>query len=53
MNDKLMGIIYIIVAILIIAVILAIPNFYYYMVWIIAIALLIAGIYLLLFKNRY
>lgn len=53
MNDKLMGIIYLIVGILIIVVMLAAPGFYFYMVWIIAIALILAGIYLLLFKKGY
>jgi len=53
MNDKLLGIIYIIVAILIIVVMLAVPWFYVYMVWIIAIALLVAGIYLVLLKKSY
>ncbi|MGO9387880.1 MAG: hypothetical protein ACLPWD_07535 [Methanobacterium sp.] len=51
MNEKLQGIIYIIVAILIIVIVLAIPNFYYYLVWIIAIGLLIAGVYLLILKK--
>ncbi len=53
MNDKLMGIIYLIAGILIVVVMLAIPQFYVYLVWIIAIALIIAGIYLLLFKKNY
>ena len=53
MNDKLMGIIYLIVGILIIVVMLAVPWFYVYLVWIISIVLIIAGIYLLLFKKDY
>lgn len=53
MNDKLMGIIYLIVGILIIVVMLAVPWFYVYLVWIISIVLIIAGIYLLLFKKEY
>jgi hypothetical protein len=52
MNDKLMGIIYILVGILIIVAMLAAPGFYVYLIWIIAIVLLIAGIYLLLFKKK-
>ncbi|MCE5215198.1 MAG: hypothetical protein LLF83_10835 [Methanobacterium sp.] len=53
MNDKLMGIVYLIVGILIIVVMLAVPWFYVYLVWIIAIALIIAGIYFLLLKKSY
>lgn len=53
MNDKLLGIIYLIVGILIVVVMLAVPSFYVYMVWIIAIVLIIAGIYFLLLKKGY
>lgn len=53
MNDKLMGIIYLIVGILIVVVMLAVPSFYVYLVWIIAIVLIVAGIYFLLFKKGY
>jgi hypothetical protein len=51
MNDKLTGIIYIIIAILIIVVRVAVPSFFDYLIIAIAIILLIAGFYLLLFKR--
>lgn len=51
MNDKLTGIIYIIIAILIIVVRIAVPSFFDYLIGIIAAVLLILGIYLLLFKK--
>ena len=51
MNDKLTGIIYIIIAILIIVVRIAVPAFFDYLIIAIAIILLIAGFYLLLFKR--
>lgn len=53
MNDKFMGIIYLIVGILIVVVMLTVPWFYVYLVWIIAIALIIAGLYFLLLKKSY
>ncbi|MGA2676807.1 MAG: hypothetical protein ACLQG5_10235 [Methanobacterium sp.] len=51
MNEKLQGIIYIIIAILIIVIMLEVPWFYVYLIWIIAIGLIIAGVYLLIFKK--
>ena len=51
MDDKLMGIIYIIIALLIMVVYLGIPWFFVYLIWIIAIALLIFGVYLLILKK--
>jgi hypothetical protein len=51
MNDKITGIIYIIIAILIVVVKFAVPSFFDYLVMIIAAILLILGIYLLLFKK--
>ncbi len=51
MNDKITGIIYIIIAILIIVVRFAVPSFFDYLIGIIAVILLIVGIYLLLFKR--
>ena len=51
MNDKITGIIYIIVAILIIVVRFAVPNFFDYLIGIIAAILLILGVYLLIFKK--
>ena len=51
MDDKLTGIIYIIVALLIMVVYLGIPSFFDYLIWIIAIALLIFGVYLLILKK--
>jgi hypothetical protein len=51
MNDKLTGIIYILIAILIIAVRIAVPNFFDYLIIALAVVLIIAGIYLLLFKR--
>ena len=51
MNDKLTGIVYIIIAILIIVVRIAIPSFFDYLIAIIAVILLITGFYLLLFKR--
>jgi hypothetical protein len=51
MNDKLMGIAYIIVALLIMVVYIGVPWFFVYLIWIIAIILLIFGIYLLILKK--
>ncbi|OEC88542.1 MULTISPECIES: hypothetical protein [Methanobacterium] len=51
-DDRLTGIIYIIVAVLIVVVRIAVPNFFDYLVMIIAAILLVLGIYLLLFKRR-
>lgn len=53
MNDKLAGIIYLIVGILILVVWFTAQQFYVYLVWIIAICLIIAGVYFLLFKKGY
>jgi len=53
MNDKITGIIYLIVGILILVVWFTASWFYVYLVWILAIGLIIAGIYLLLFKKSY
>lgn len=53
MNDKITGIIYLIIGILILVVYFAAQQFYVYLVWIIAIILIIAGVYLLLFKKGY
>lgn len=50
-NDKLTGIVYIIIAVLIIVVRIAVPSFFDYLIGIIAAVLLILGIYLLLFKK--
>ena len=50
-NDKLTGIVYIIIAVLIIVVRVAVPSFFDYLIGIIAAVLLILGIYLLLFKK--
>lgn len=51
MNDKLRGIGYIITALLIIVVYTGIPWFFVYLIWTIAIILLIFGIYLLILKK--
>lgn len=51
MNNKITGIIYIIVALLVIIVKLGFPQFFEYLLWIIAIILLIFGVYLLVFKK--
>lgn len=51
MNDKLTGIIYIIIAVLIVVVRFAVPNFFDYLIMIIAAILFVAGLYLLLFKR--
>jgi len=51
MNDRLMGIIYIIIAILIIVVKYGIPQFFDYLIWAIAIILLIIGIYMVFVKK--
>ena len=40
-------------SILIIVIMLEVPWFYVYLIWIIAIGLIIAGVYLLILKNRY
>lgn len=53
MNDKLMGIIYLILGILIVVVWFTARWFFAYLVWIIAIVAIIAGIYLLIFKKGY
>lgn len=53
MNDKIRGLIYLIIGILIIIVWFTHPWFYINLLWIIAIGLVIAGIYLLFFKRRY
>jgi hypothetical protein len=53
MNDKITGIIYLIVGILILVVWFGVPQFFVYLVWIIAIILIIAGIYLLILKKGY
>lgn len=51
MNDKITGIIYIIIALLIIVVKYGIPQFFDYLIWVIAIILLILGIYLVVLKK--
>jgi hypothetical protein len=51
MNEKIMGSVYIIIALLIMIVWFASRWFFVYLIWIIAIALLILGVYLLLFKK--
>ncbi len=53
MNDKLTGIIYLIIGILILVVWCVAREIYVYLVWIIAIGLIIAGIYFLFFKKGY
>lgn len=53
MNDKLMGIIYLILGILILVVYFVAPNFFVWLLWIVAIVAIIAGIYLLFFKKGY
>jgi uncharacterized membrane protein len=53
MNDKLMGIIYLALGILIIVVYLVAPNFFVILLWIIAIVAIIAGIYLIFLKKGY
>lgn len=50
-DNKITGIVYIIVAVLIIVVRIAVPNFFDYLIGIIAGILLVLGIYLLLFKK--
>ncbi|MGZ7050249.1 MAG: hypothetical protein ACXVHO_09605 [Methanobacterium sp.] len=51
MNEKLMGIIYIIIALLIMVVWFAAQWLFATLIWIIAIILLIWGIYILLLKK--
>lgn len=51
MNDKIACIAYIIIALLIMVVYFAARWFFVYLIWIIAIALLVLGIYLLLLKK--
>lgn len=51
MDNKLTGVTYIIIAILIVVVRIAVPNFFDYLIGIIAAILLIVGFYLLLFKK--
>ncbi|MGB9936846.1 MAG: hypothetical protein ACPK7O_03945 [Methanobacterium sp.] len=51
MNDKLTGIIYIVIALLIMVVYFAAQWFFVYLIWAIAIILLILGIYLLVLKR--
>lgn len=53
MNDKLMGIIYLVLGILIIAVYLTAPNFFVVVLLIVAILAIVAGIYLLFLKKNY
>ncbi len=53
MNDKLTGIIYLILGILIIVVYFAAPNFFVVLLWIVAIIAIVAGIYLLFLKKGY
>lgn len=51
MDHKITGAVYIIIALLIIVVKYGIPQFFDYLIWIIAIVLLIAGIYMLFIKK--
>ncbi len=51
MNEKILGSVYIIIAVLIMIVWFAARWFFVYLVWIIAIALLIYGAYLLFFRR--
>jgi hypothetical protein len=51
MNDKIMGIIYLILGILIIVVWFTAMWFFDYLLWIIAIVAILAGIYLLFLKK--
>lgn len=48
MNEKIMGICYIIVAVLILVVKYAVPQFFDVLIWLVAIGLLIGGVYFLL-----
>jgi type IV secretory pathway TrbD component len=48
MNEKVMGICYIIVAVLILVVKYAVPQFFDVLIWLVAIGLLIGGVYFLL-----
>jgi hypothetical protein len=48
MNEKVMGICYIVVAVLILVVKYAVPQFFDVLIWLVAIGLLIGGIYFLL-----
>ncbi|MGF7118961.1 hypothetical protein [Methanobacterium oryzae] len=51
MNDKITGIAYIIVALLIMVVYFVARWFFVYLIWIIAIVLLIVGVYLFIFRK--
>lgn len=48
MNEKVMGICYIVVAVLILVVKYAVPQFFDVLIWLVAIGLLIGGVYFLL-----
>ena len=50
MNDKILGICYIIVALLIIVVKYAVPQFFDILIWVVAIGLFILGFYFLIKK---
>lgn len=51
MNDKIMGSAYIIIALLIVVVKFAVPQFFDYLIGAIAVILLVLGIYILFFKK--
>ena len=51
MNDTIVGILYIIVALLIVVVKYAIPQFFDILIWLIAIGLAAMGVYLIM-RNR-
>lgn len=51
MNEKIMGIVYIVIALLILVVKYGIPQFFDYLIWIIAIILLVAGVYMAFLKK--
>ncbi|AEG17526.1 hypothetical protein [Methanobacterium paludis] len=50
MSDKILGICYIIVALLIIVVKYAVPQFFDILIWVVAIGLFILGLYFLVKK---
>jgi hypothetical protein len=51
MNDTIMGIVYIIVALLIVIVKYAVPQFFDILIWLIAIGLAATGVYYIM-RNR-